>query len=170
MHCSTIPKFFQAAAVTFLLAVGTAFSASAPALAAGETALDLDQYAGKVVYLDFWASWCAPCRRSFPWMNEMREKYADDGLVIIGVNVDAERELADRFLAETPASFRIVHDPEGKLASEWQLLGMPNSFLINRNGEVVLRHVGFRSDTPGKLESEIRELLGTNDRMAEVKR
>lgn len=121
--------------------------------------LDLSQYAGKVVYLDFWASWCVPCRRSFPWMNEMKREYADDGLVIIGVNVDAESDEARKFLAETPAEFVIIHDPEGELAQKWQLLGMPNSFLVNRDGEVIARHVGFRSDSPEKLEHEIRELL-----------
>ena len=136
-----------------------------PAHAAAE--LDLSQYAGKVVYLDFWASWCVPCRRSFPWMNEMEQKYGDDGLVIIGVNVDAEPQDARRFLAETPADFRIVYDPQGELASQWQLLGMPNSFLVSRTGEVIARHVGFRSDSPAKLEREIREqLFATGQREA----
>lgn len=126
--------------------------------------LDLSVYEGKVVYLDFWASWCAPCRRSFPWMNEMKRKYGDDGLVIIGVNVDAEPELAEAFLKETPADFRIVHDPEGKLASRFELLGMPNSFMIDREGNVVAKHVGFRSDSPEKYEQQLRELLGKEGR------
>lgn len=121
--------------------------------------LDLSQYAGKVVYLDFWASWCVPCRRSFPWMNEMKREYADDGLVIIGINVDAKPAEARKFLEETPAEFRIIYDPAGELAQKWQLLGMPNSFLVNRDGEVTARHVGFRSDSPEKLEYEIREQL-----------
>lgn len=141
----------------FLLAALTL--AASPVAAAEPPALELEQYEGKLVYLDFWASWCVPCRRSFPWMNEMRERYGDDGLVIIAVNLDAERELATRFLAETPAEFDIVYDPEGRLAADWQLVGMPNSFLISREGEVIARHVGFRSDSPGKLEAEIREQL-----------
>jgi thiol-disulfide isomerase/thioredoxin len=131
----------------------------ASVIAGDRPALELEQYRGQVVYLDFWASWCVPCRRSFPWMNEMHSRYSGDGLVILAVNVDGERQDAEKFLEALPADFRIVFDPEGRLAAEWQLLGMPNSFLISRNGEVVARHVGFRSDTPGKLEEEIREQL-----------
>src|SRR5579863_797355 len=68
--------------------------------------LDLNQYHGKVVYLDFWASWCKPCRQSFPWMNRMLDMYGDKGLVIIAVNLDEDRKDADRFLKEVPAKFQ----------------------------------------------------------------
>ena len=142
-----------------LPAVAPALAADSPVTESSQQ-LDLSAYRGKVVYLDFWASWCAPCRRSFPWMNEMKAKYQDDGLVIIGVNVDSEPGLADEFLAETPASFRIIRDPDGRLARRFELLGMPNSFLINRDGEVVAKHVGFRSDSPEKYERQLRQLLG----------
>src|SRR4051812_16001142 len=80
-------------------------------------ALDLARYRGKVVLVDFWASWCEPCRHSFPWLNAMQAKYADRGLVVIGVNVDRERADADRFLRDVPAKFQIVYDPEGTLAA-----------------------------------------------------
>ena len=125
--------------------------------------LDLSAYAGKVVYLDFWASWCAPCRRSFPWMNEMLARYGDAGLAVVSVNVDAERKLAAEFLAETPANFPVVYDPEGMLAAQWQLLGMPSSYLIGPDGKVISRHVGFRSDSPQKYEAEIRRLLNLEE-------
>lgn len=131
---------------------------AAPAHASDE--LDLAAYQGKVVYLDFWASWCAPCRRSFPWLNEMRAKYAEHGFVVLAVNVDAERELAEEFLRETPAEFEIIYDPEGKIAEKWGLMGMPSSFIIGRDGEVASSHVGFRADSPEKYEMEIRHLLG----------
>lgn len=130
---------------------------------AGE-GLDLAAYKGKVVYLDFWASWCAPCRRSFPWLNEMRAKYGEQGFVVLAVNVDAERELAAEFLRETPAAFEIVYDPEGRIAEKWGLMGMPSSFIIGRDGEVASSHVGFRSDSPEKYEKEIRHLLGLEAR------
>lgn len=126
---------------------------------ADEATLDLDAYRGKVVYLDFWASWCVPCRRSFPWLNEMRSKYGDDGFVVVAVNVDAEAELAAEFLRETPATFDIVYDPAGEIAAQWELIGMPSSFIIDRNGKVASRHVGFRADSPEKYEAEIRRLL-----------
>lgn len=154
-------KFRAALFFALLLPIAVpVFAADSSAAESGALQLDLSAYRGKVVYLDFWASWCAPCRRSFPWMNEMKAKYQDDGLVIIGVNVDSEPALADEFLAETPANFRIIHDPDGRLARRFELLGMPNSFLINRDGEIVARHVGFRSDSPEKYERQLRQLLG----------
>lgn len=127
-------------------------------LHAGE--LDLSAYSGKLVYLDFWASWCAPCRRSFPWMNDMIARYGDRNFVVVSVNVDAERELADAFLRETPATFPVVYDPDGRIAERWQLMGMPSSYLIGPDGKVISRHVGFRSDSSEKYEAEIRRHLG----------
>lgn len=146
--------------VRFVLPAAFALAAvlSTPAHSA-DTELDLAAYAGKVVYLDFWASWCAPCRRSFPWMNEMLARYGDQGFAIVSVNVDADREPADAFLAETPARFPVVYDPQGKIAERWGLMGMPSSFVIGPDGKVISRHVGFRSDSPQKYEAEIRRLL-----------
>ena len=70
--------------------------------------LNLDQYKGKVVYVDFWASWCGPCRESFPWMKKMQQQYGKDGLVIIAVNVDQDKKLADKFLTEFKPEFSVV--------------------------------------------------------------
>lgn len=145
--------------ITFHLACLLALSFVSSTQAALPSAPDLSAYAGKVVYLDFWASWCAPCRRSFPWMNDMLARYEADGLVIVSVNVDTERALADAFLAETPAGFPVIHDPAGSIAAAWGLMGMPSSFLIDRNGQLASRHVGFRSDSPQAYETEIRALL-----------
>ena len=80
------------------------------------TSFDLQQYRGKVLILDFWASWCVPCRRSFPWMNEMQEKYGGQGLVIVGVRMDADAAEAQTFLKEFPVDFRIIEDAKGELA------------------------------------------------------
>ena len=121
--------------------------------------LDLSQYRGKVVYLDFWASWCKPCRQSFPWMNRMQDKYGDQGLVIIAVDLDEDRADADRFLKELPAKFQVVYDPQGQLAAEYKLVGMPSSFIIDRNGAVHSRHAGFHESSPTEYETEIQSLL-----------
>ena len=99
---------------------------------------------GKVVVVDFWASWCGPCRRSFPWMNAMIEKYSDDGLVIVAVNLDKDRAAADAFLAEIPAQFAIEFDPEAAIATEYGVEAMPSSFVFGRDGELVARHLGFK--------------------------
>jgi cytochrome c biogenesis protein CcmG, thiol:disulfide interchange protein DsbE len=131
--------------------------------AAADTAraLDLARYRGKVVLVDFWASWCEPCRHSFPWLNAMQARYADRGLVVIGVNVDRDRADADRFLQDVPATFPIVYDPAGALASQYDLPGMPASYVIGRNGNVVARHVGFRSNLQAEREAEVQQLLET---------
>jgi thiol-disulfide isomerase/thioredoxin len=124
-------------------------------------ALDLARYRGKVVLVDFWASWCEPCRHSFPWLNAMQARYADRGLVVIGVNVDRERADADRFLQDVPAGFQIVYDPAGALASQYDLPGMPASYVIGPNGDVVARHIGFRSNLRAQREAEVQQLLET---------
>jgi thiol-disulfide isomerase/thioredoxin len=123
--------------------------------------LDLARHRGKVVLVDFWASWCEPCRHSFPWLNAMQARYADRGLVVIGVNVDRERADADRFLQDVPARFQIVYDPAGALASQYDLPGMPASYVIGPNGDVVARHIGFRSNLRAQREAEVQQLLET---------
>lgn len=121
--------------------------------------LDLAQYRGKVVYLDFWASWCPPCRESFPWMNAMQHKYGSQGLVIVAVNVNEHTQNAIKFLKQIPAHFRIVYDPQGILAKQYNLIGMPSSFIIGRNGRVHYRDMGFRGSSPKKYEAELRSAL-----------
>ncbi|WP_157995578.1 TlpA disulfide reductase family protein [Peristeroidobacter soli] len=133
-----------------------------PSLAmAGAEPLDLARFRGKVVVIDFWASWCAPCRQSFPWLNEMQARYRDRGLVVIGVNVDRERAEADRFLQQTPADFQIVYDPDGVLASRYQVPGMPSSYVIGRDGQQVEVHIGFRKDMRERREAELERLLSS---------
>ncbi len=109
----------------------TLFAAAVVALAlagvsnvSAEDSLDLTQYQGKVVVLDFWASWCAPCRRSFPWWNTMHAKYAEEGLVIIGVNLDNDPDSAQEFLEEFPADFEIYFDQNKQLARQFGVQAM----------------------------------------------
>jgi thiol-disulfide isomerase/thioredoxin len=137
-----------------------AFSCLAPAALAADDPLQLANLRGKVVIVDFWASWCAPCRRSFPWLNEMQAKYRDRGLVIIGVNVDRERAEAERFLKQTPADFHIVYDPDGSLAARYQIPGMPSSYVIGRDGQQAGVHIGFRTGMREQREAELERLLG----------
>lgn len=122
--------------------------------------LQLDTYQGKVVVVDFWASWCVPCRRSFPWMNEMVGKYSDRGLVVIAVNLDKDRAAADTFLSEVPADFEIHFDPDASLAREFGVEAMPNSFVFGRDGELVARHLGFKVRNQDEYEAVLVEALG----------
>lgn len=138
-----------------------------PARPASAADFDPNDYAGKVVVLDFWASWCVPCRRSFPWLNAMHEKYADDGLVIVGVNLDLERAEAERFLGEFPASFGIVYDEKKALAKQFEVIAMPSTYVIGRNGKVVERHLGFKVKEQAEYEAAIVSALrqnGTKDK------
>jgi len=122
--------------------------------------VDLSEFRGKVVYLDFWASWCKPCAKSFPWMNRMQATYAGQGLEIVAVNLDKERELAEAFLKKVKADFTIAFDSEGKSAETYQLKGMPSSYLIGRDGKLYASHIGFREKDKPKMEKAIKQLLG----------
>ena len=124
-----------------------------------EGSLDLTQYQGKVVVLDFWASWCAPCRRSFPWWNTMHAKYADEGLVIIGVNLDSKSDAAMAFLEEYPANFKIYYDVDKKLAREFGVQAMPSSYIIGRDGEIHAKHFGFKVEKQDEYEAVIAAAL-----------
>ena len=127
--------------------------------ASAENFLDLTQYRGNVVVLDFWASWCAPCRRSFPWWNSMHAKYADDGLVIIGVNLDNDAESAQEFLAEFPADFKIYYDTEKELARKFGVQAMPSTYIIGRDGEIHAKHFGFKVKQQDEYEAVIVDAL-----------
>ncbi len=130
-----------------------------PAAIADSSLLDLNQYKGKVVYLDFWASWCIPCKKSFPWMQEMQAKYEHMGLQIIAVNVDENQAAADKFLRQFKVDFEIIRDPEGILAEAYSIKGMPSSLLFDANGKLVSRGVGFNNKKKIKYEAELRRLL-----------
>jgi thiol-disulfide isomerase/thioredoxin len=114
---------------------------------------------GKVVVVDFWASWCKPCRQSIPWLNQLRARYAAQELVIIGVNVDADRAEADRFQREVPIDFDVVYDPQGALATQFKVQGMPSTFVFDRAGKLAATQLGFNEKHRQQHESEIQSLL-----------
>ncbi len=121
--------------------------------------LDVSEYRGKVVVVDFWASWCGPCRRSLPWLDRMQRKYAGDGLVVIGINEDNTTEAADSFLRDVPVDFRIVLDPAGDIAREYQLMAMPSTYVFGRDGKLAGRHLGFKTAKQDEYEALLRSLL-----------
>jgi thiol-disulfide isomerase/thioredoxin len=120
---------------------------------------NLEKYSGKVVYLDFWASWCKPCQKSFPWMNKLHSKYPSDKFEVVTINLDQQSADMEDFLKKIPAGFDIYHDPDGKIAEKFQLQGMPTSFLINARGKLVKKHIGFYNDKRIAYEKEIEALL-----------
>lgn len=123
------------------------------------TALQLADYRGQVVYLDFWASWCAPCRESFPFMNDLDREFRDQGLRIIAVSVDKSADDARRFLARYPPQFTIALDAAGACPAAYDLEGMPSSYLIDRTGRFRAVHAGFRSGDKAELRRQVMEAL-----------
>ena len=121
--------------------------------------IQLESLKGKVIYLDFWASWCLPCKKSFPWMNQIKQSYADQGFEIVAVNLDKDRTLADAFLKEMKVNFQVAFDESGDTAAEYKLRGMPSSYLIGRDGKLYASHIGFREKDKQKMEQAIESLL-----------
>jgi thiol-disulfide isomerase/thioredoxin len=119
----------------------------------------LQDYRGKVVYLDFWASWCKPCQKSFPWMNALQKKLSGKDFKIVTINVDKNAADMEAFLQHLPAHFTIYHDPNGSLAEKFQLPGMPTAFIIDKTGKAMHKHVGFFKNKIPQLEAEIEALL-----------
>jgi cytochrome c biogenesis protein CcmG, thiol:disulfide interchange protein DsbE len=120
----------------------------------------LADFKGKTLYLDFWASWCVPCKQSFPWMNDMQAKYKDRGLRILGVNVDKHADDATHFLERVPAAFALAMDPAGDVPRSYSVKAMPTSVLIGPAGQVLEFHAGFSQAELGARELEIRRALG----------
>ena len=121
--------------------------------------VSLAQLRGQVTYVDFWASWCSPCKRSFPWMNELQRRYGERGLAIVAVNVDKKRADAARFLQQMPANFRVVFDAAGITPLAWAVGAMPSSYLIDGEGKVIAVETGFFDERKGLMEERIRALL-----------
>jgi thiol-disulfide isomerase/thioredoxin len=110
---------------------------------------------GQYIYIDYWASWCGPCRQSFPWMNALQAKLGPKGLKVVAVNVDAKRADADKFLSHTPAQFTIAYDSQGASAKRLAIKTMPTSMLISPEGRVLFVHSGFRAEEALQLEAKI---------------
>jgi len=124
-----------------------------------EGSIKLSNLTGDVVYVDYWASWCPPCRKSFPWMNKMHSKYEAQGLKIIGISLDSTRKNANKFLKKVPALFSIAYDHEGKTADDYDVQVMPTSYLIDRKGNLIYTHKGFNNKHKQKLEDEFIKAL-----------
>ncbi|MBK8453804.1 MAG: TlpA disulfide reductase family protein [Thiofilum sp.] len=144
-------KLFNFMPLLLLVTLGSAQAAGKP--------LDLRPYKGKVVMVDFWASWCPPCKNSFPWLNKMVREKSAQGLVVIGVNVDENSADAKRFLAQIPAKFPIIYDPKGEYPSYYNIPGMPSTIIFDRNGKKVYMHQGFRLTKVMEYEAALNQAL-----------
>jgi len=161
MRNSMIRIAFAVVAIYSFVSPSLALAQNAPgfSLPGQNKTIQLSKYKGKVVYLDFWASWCDPCKRSFPWMNELQTHYGEDGFRIIAVNLDESRKDAEEFLKKMPAKFDVAFDKSGKTAEAYNLKAMPSSFLIDRNGNLVHKSLGYRAEEKKVLEKKIKQLV-----------
>jgi len=120
----------------------------------------LSEFKGRVVLVDFWASWCAPCKASFPALDSLHEEFHDSGLDVVAINVDEDAKSARAFLAGKSPSMNVFFDPQGRSPEAFKVEGMPSSFLIDRDGNIRFRHMGFNDQTRTDFRREIRLLLG----------
>lgn len=125
-----------------------------------DTRISLDQFKGKVVFVDFWASWCEPCRQSLPEYEKLRAELIHENFSIVAINLDEEIGDAKKFLAQHPVNYTVLHDPAGDVPKAFGLVGMPTSYLIDGDGIVRAVHIRFNSDEMRKLRAEIQTLLG----------
>jgi len=125
-----------------------------------ETTMSLSDFSGKIVYLDFWASWCGPCRASFPALQQLQNEFSADNFAIIGINLDDQPAKALRFLARNPVNFTLLYDAKSVTPKQYNIQAMPSSFIIDSNGFIRYSHAGFKKDDIKMIRANIIKLLG----------
>lgn len=114
---------------------------------------------GKVVLLDFWGTWCSPCKEEFPELDALYKKYGKDGLEVVGISVDKSESNVAEFLKKWPVSFTVLTDTTGDVPESYALPGMPTGYIIGKDGVIRFRHIGFSKEFMSIYEKEIVELL-----------
>ena len=137
--------------------LGPAPDFTLPARDGGQVALS--ELEGQVVLLNFWATWCGPCRQEMPHLEALYERYRDLGFTLLGVNVEEDSSGADKFLKETPVTFPILFDPKSQVSKSYDVIAMPSTVLIDRAGNMRFIHHGYQPGYENEYQTQIRALL-----------
>lgn len=121
--------------------------------------IKLSELRGEVVMVNFWASWCGPCREELPLLDELYQQYRDYGFTLLGVNVDENRAAADKLLEQIPVSFPVLYDPASAVSELYQVDAMPSTILIDRDGNLRHLHRGYKPGYEDKYDAEIKALV-----------
>lgn len=121
--------------------------------------LNLENYKNKVVYLDFWASWCAPCKISFPSLDKLHKEINNQDFYVVAINLDENKNDALEFLKQNPVDFTIGHDAEGKCPLSYDVIAMPTSYIIDKKGIIREVHLGFDKETINTIRTTVITLL-----------
>ena len=121
--------------------------------------IKLSELRGQVVMINFWASWCGPCRQEMPLLDQLYQRYQPMGFTLLGVNVEEDSSAADKILKEIPVSFPVLYDNKSKVSESYQVQAMPSTFLIDRDGKLRYLHKGYRPGTEEDYQKQIRELI-----------
>jgi peroxiredoxin len=114
---------------------------------------------GQVVMVNFWATWCGPCRQEMPHLEALYQRYSDLGFTLLGVNVEADSSGADKFLKETPVSFPILFDPKSEVSKMYDVIAMPSTVIVDREGNMRFIHHGYKPGYENEYQTQIRALL-----------
>lgn len=125
----------------------------------GGEEISLSDLRGNVVMINFWATWCGPCREEMPHLEALHQRYSDLGFTLLGVNVEEDSRLSDRFLADTPVTFDILFDPENRVSELYDVVAMPSTVLVDREGNLRYIHHGYKAGYENEYQSQVRALL-----------
>jgi len=143
-------------------AVADAISGQAPNFSlqarSGET-VTLEELRGNVVMINFWATWCGPCRQEMPHLEALHQRYQSLGFTLLGINVEDDPRGAERWLAETPVSFPILFDPRNEVSELYDVIAMPSTVLVDRAGNMRFIHHGYQPGYENEYQTQIRALL-----------
>jgi peroxiredoxin len=121
--------------------------------------VSLEDFQGQVVMINFWATWCGPCRQEMPHLEALYQRYGDLGFTLLGVNVEPDSSGADKFLKDTPVSFPILFDPKSEVSQMYDVIAMPSTVLVDRSGNVRFIHHGYKPGYENEYQTQIRALL-----------